>query len=112
MQNPMILEAVTLQDTIDFLNSALALDRTAISALVAARVPCAPELGDHPTIQVWSHDGIRQVGMLGILNGLFGADETGWGAICAVSFADGVIEKFARTRDERKDSSAKERQAL
>ena len=55
-----IREQVTIEDVIDLLNEAASLDPGAMEALVAGRV-----------------------GLLGILNGLFGADVDGWGVIAA-----------------------------
>lgn len=60
-----------------------------MQALFAHRVPCNSALRDHPTIQV-AADGDEDipggaqasVGVIGLLNGLFGVDERGWGHIC------------------------------
>lgn len=66
------------------LNDALQLDPEAITYLMDARVPCNDAMGQHPTIQVGCQGGECRVGLLGVLNGLFGLDDqTGWGAIVA-----------------------------
>lgn len=75
------------------LNQALEADPEAVAGLVNHRVPCNAKLAAHPTIQV----GPDGVGLLGILNGLFGADPRGWGFICAVLSEDGTILRFERT---------------
>src|SRR6185503_13533022 len=106
---------VTVDDAIAFLNLALGLDRKAITELVDHRVVCNLALGDHPTIQVgwWPKDGSPlgpgraytddgttelRVGLLGLLNGLFGTNKDGWGFITAEVDDQGVISGFMRTK--------------
>lgn len=80
----MIRPTVSVEDAIQFLNELLELDRPAIAALIANHVPCNKDLAEHPTVQVRAqHDGYL-IGMLGILNGLFGTDENLFGPIVAV----------------------------
>jgi len=81
----MKLSTLTVDTAIEFLNELLRADPQAVSALIETRVPCNQELADHPTVQVRSYglNGGYQVGLLGILNGLFGVDEEGWGPIAA-----------------------------
>lgn len=76
---------------VDLLNEAFALDPQAMQALFAHRVPCNSALRDHPTIQVAAAGEALPgaatapactVGVIGLLNGLFGVDERGWGHIC------------------------------
>jgi hypothetical protein len=94
----MIRETISIDDAIVLLNSALECDRSAVSALVAARVPCNRGLAGHPAIQSGLRGGSGyEVGILGVLNGFFGTDERGWGPICAMVEADGSITKFERT---------------
>lgn len=83
------------------LNELVGVDRKALETLIEFRVPCDEFLADHPTVQVSvSGEGEAkscQVGLLGILNGLVGVQEDGWGYITAV-FDDGHrLEKFVRT---------------
>jgi hypothetical protein len=89
-------ESISIDETIDLLNSALNLDRKALSDLIAGRVVCNEVLADHETIQVGNFNGELRVGLLGILNGLFGIDAVGWGPISAVLRGDGLIKKFER----------------
>lgn len=86
---------VTIDYTIQFLNKLLELDRDAVEALINARVPTNKEMADHPTVQVNLSSGTYLVGMLGILNGLFGIDNTGFGPIVGV-FDDGKLIAFRR----------------
>jgi hypothetical protein len=77
-----IAESVTLDRAVELLNEALKLDHDTIEALVEYRVGCNKDLAEHPTIQV-GLDATKKsgfiVGMLGILNGLFGASSQGGG---------------------------------
>jgi len=90
-----IVKEVTLDHVLDVLNRAVEADSDAIRNLVEQRVQCNKTLADDPTIQVGNYHkagvmlnkhvfGNFSIGLLGILNGLFGVDETGWGAIAAV----------------------------
>jgi hypothetical protein len=91
----MIVRTTNTHEVVRILNEALATDVQAISALVAARVPCNEALADHPTIQVGTHDGVTKVGILGIINGFFGIGEDGYGAIEAnLNQESGLIVEF------------------
>lgn len=96
-------DSVTVDQVLELLNDALALDPLAMTELFEHRVECVKELADHPTIQcVESYDGVGGygVGVLGLLNGLFGTDVRGWGALQMVvdDTDDGVmIRRFQRT---------------
>ncbi|MGH9094977.1 MAG: hypothetical protein ACRDXE_07440 [Acidimicrobiales bacterium] len=97
-----------------------AADPTVLPALIEFRVACNRKVGDDPTVQIgtaehgapicpwcgavlaeWDHDtdcprsGPRleasgSVGLLGVINGLFGADENGVGFIAACYADDGT----------------------
>jgi hypothetical protein len=87
----MIQESVTLAHVIDVLNNAVESDPDAMHALVETRVPCNKSLAEHPTIQVATiedtsirmGDAEYRVGIVGLLNGLFGVDSNMWGTISA-----------------------------
>ena len=74
---------VSLAFLIDFLNQVNDIDPSVLPALIAYRVPCNEELGEHLTIQTGKTDDGYEVGILGILNGLFGVQDDGWGYIAA-----------------------------
>ncbi len=84
---------MTIDNAIDLMNDALKCDGVAISQLAFTRVPCNQALAQHPSIQV---SGESTVGLLGILNGLFGIDSRGRGYIEAYVY-DGQIVRFQRT---------------
>jgi hypothetical protein len=70
--------SVSVDDAIAVLNQIHRADPTVMPVLIGHRVPCNRELGDHPTVQVGLIDGADkndqryEVGLLGILNGIFG----------------------------------------
>ncbi len=87
---------------VELLNGMLEMDRPAVGALIANRVPCNRELADHPTVQVGRQHGGFHVGLLGIVNGICGIDDaTGWGAITAVfdEPEDGVPDRVGNLLD-------------
>ena len=93
---------VTVDAAIAYLNELVKLDPKAMHALVETRHSCNQALADHPTAQVaTSNGGLASVGLLGILNGLFGVDEDGWGPITANFDDQGILTSFTRT-DPRK----------
>ena len=80
------------------MNELLEMDPVAVSALCHVRVPCNETLAAHPKVQVAllrdpaeaAGEGDEySVGLLGLLNGIGGADYLGRGAIAAY-FDDGV----------------------
>lgn len=80
----MLKDSVTIDDVIELLNDAFAKDPEAINELVAIRVFCNEILANHPTIQVAGPalSGVGySVGLIGILNGIFGVADDGYGAI-------------------------------
>lgn len=103
----MLRDSVTVEQAIELLNSALEADPIAIQNLMNSRVTCNDDLANHPTIQVGS-DGVGEdspfrVGLLGIVNGLFGTwNSNGYGAIHAECMSDGTIVTFARTSGREK----------
>lgn len=68
----------------DYLNDLLEYDRPAIAAMMANRIPCSREMADHPTVQVSVQHGGFHVGLLGVMNGLCGVHDDGYGLISAV----------------------------
>ena len=94
--------ALGVDDAIDRLNKMLEADPVAISALVETRVPCNQEMADHPTVQV-TDEGLQggyKLGILGVLNGLFGVDQDGWGPIAAQYEQDDLSTVIGFTRSD------------
>lgn len=72
------------------LNRALESDPDAISELFAYRVECNDKLADDPTIQVKARDGEHPtVGAFGVINGILGATDDGFGFIAMEVEDDG-----------------------
>jgi len=93
-------EKVTLGQTVIFLNQLLKADPEAIQKLLVSRVPCGDRLANHPAVQVLSTASGPMIGLLGILNGLFGKDRAGLGQIIAeCDREDGKLKGFW-TREE------------
>lgn len=86
---------------IQVLNEALEQDSNAIHALIRHRVVCNAALADHRSIQVgqYTDSKLFHVGLLGIINGIFGITPTGRGLIEMVVDDDGTILRFQRHKD-------------
>jgi len=96
----MIKKEITVNNAINCLNEIFKHDPEAVALLVKNRIPCNKALAAHESVQVRENcDGKFSVGILGILNGLFGADEKGYGPIAAVCEKDGTITSFQRYGD-------------
>ena len=99
---------VSVKKVIAILNEINELDTSVLPALISHRVSCNKALGQHPTVQVgYINDDPKteryEVGFLGILNGLFGTDENGWGHIYVHLKENGSIDKFSiGTHEEHK----------
>jgi hypothetical protein len=81
-------ESITIDHAIAVLNRMLEADPAATRELILTHISCNEDLSNDPTIQVRSYkvqedDPAYSVGILGLLNGLFGVDEGGWGPITA-----------------------------
>jgi len=74
------------QYIVDQLNEIYSHDPEALHALCESRVPCNEALRKHPTVQVLVEGGGTEsrVGLLGILNGIVGIQDDGWGYISAI----------------------------
>ena len=87
---PMSLQPRTANDAVQVLNEALALDAPAVARLISCRVPCNLALAAHPTIVVGADHsgGPDMVGLIGVLNGIFGDPEEAQGPIAVVMDPD------------------------
>ena len=88
---------ITVDDATEYLNELVELDKLALRALIDLRTPCNEQLADHPTAQVASTMAGPAIGMLGVLNGLFGVDEHGWGFITAIVSDEDELVEFRKT---------------
>lgn len=79
----MIRSRISVDRVLEVLNRAIEADPEAMHNLIEHRVYCNDKLAVDPDIQVAIQpDNEQTVGLLGILNGLFG-NQSGWGAIAA-----------------------------
>lgn len=98
-----IKESITVQDACDLLNEYLSLDYPSCSRLITHRVNCNKAISDHPTIQTKDFPGRSKwrVGVLGLLNGMFGADDNSVGAISYELDPEGRIVHFLPTPERK-----------
>lgn len=89
---------ISVDQVVDYLNELLQIDRCATGALVANRVPCNEAMADHKSVQTLGVNGGYAVGLLGIINGMFGADENGYGEISYEFEIDGARTNIVRFR--------------
>ena len=95
-------DEVTVGQVVELLNQALQADDAALTDLIQTRVACNEKLAKHSSIQVGLAPGcdpedkklFYEVGILGLLNGLFGVDEKQWGAIAAEMDPSGHVRRF------------------
>ena len=96
-------ETVTLDEVIEYLNSLVKADPLAMRALICNRVPCNRELAEHPTCQVGQWQEGFHVGIVGVINGMFGVfgeDEeghVGWGPVAWVLDEEKGLCGFGRS---------------
>jgi hypothetical protein len=98
--------SVSVDEAVAVLNRIHEKDPTVLPALLAHRVECSEELAEDETVQVEafpadnhsrSRDGGFRVGVLGVLNGVFGLNgDRGWIA-AVVDRETGRLLRFERT---------------
>lgn len=80
-------ETVAVKDVLAMLNEIHALDSELTTNMVLHRFPCNKDIRDHKTVQAHCYGDASlenpKVGLLGILNSLFGIDKNHFGAIAA-----------------------------
>lgn len=81
---------VCVQDAVTLLNEATHADRETMQELIEHRIVCNLDLAYHPTIQV--NDKL-EVGLLGIINGIFGLNASLEGYVRAV-YQDDILVRF------------------
>jgi len=96
-------KSVTPRAVVKLLNEMLEIDPRATRLLANMRVACNKSLENHPTIQVGAYKKSDKpgVGIIGVLNGLFGIDSSGFGPIVAV-YDDDRLDYFATIEDFKK----------
>lgn len=88
---------ITICDAINALNDMVKTDRATIKNLLSIRIECNEALADHPTVQVMADNHKYRVGLLGIINGIFGANDEGIGFIAAEYDDEGKLMGFIPT---------------
>ncbi len=96
----MIKPTITPADAVTMLNEMLQLDPAATAIMIGVRQQVNDALAQHPTIQTHgTPEGVFLVGLLGVINGLFGIREDGFGAVMAVYDEHGALDRFECTVD-------------
>jgi hypothetical protein len=85
---------INVDEVISLLNEVYKLDPELAEKIVELRAHCNESIAAHPTIQVAKVQGEYLVGILGILNGLCGKDEDGYGYIAAMYDDKGLLTGF------------------
>jgi hypothetical protein len=92
-------ENISVKDVCELMNEMLEMDYSCTYNLVSIRVDCNEAILNHPTIQVQQiGKDSPKVGILGILNGLFGVNDDNMGSI-SMMIDNGKIVTFLPTGD-------------
>ena len=86
-----------INNAIEVLNRIHQSDSRVLPRLIGYRIGCNAVLAADPTVQVGKTPLGWEVGLLGIINGLFGINANGSGWITAVFDDDGNLLRFQRT---------------
>lgn len=78
----MVKKSITPQDACNLLNEFFKLDPKSAMALTLHHEKCNQKIIDHPSIIVAEHKNGAGIGLLGIINGMFGVRKDGMGPIC------------------------------
>ena len=84
-------------DVIAYLNSLVETDSLAIRAMLCMRIPCNEALADDPTCIVDQWEQGFTVGLMGLINGMFGLNENDIGKIAYMMNEDGSGLQFIET---------------
>lgn len=98
----MVKETISIANALETLNELLALDKEAMCNLLEARVECNEAMAEHDTLQVLAIGKGYMLGILGVLNALFGAREDGWGEITLKLNDNNEAAAFIRTSEWKK----------
>jgi hypothetical protein len=90
---------ISAQDVCSLLNEFLELDPKCAQTILSHRVKCNDAVACHSTIQVqqFIDDKFPKVGIIGLINGVFGKRADGRGIICADIDTTGKILNFKLT---------------
>lgn len=81
-------EPMRLDLTLCVLNEILRLDKEAANKLVTHRFECNQQLAEHPTIPVFTENGVDKIGLLGVINGILKKEDPTGSGICAIIDTD------------------------
>jgi len=82
-KNSMLRRFITVEDVCSLLNEFLKMDPVCATALISHKEACNEAVTKHPIIQVFQYENEPpKVGLMGLLNGMFGVRDDSRGAIC------------------------------
>jgi hypothetical protein len=99
----MIKKSVTAKDICSLLNELLEKDSSFVKNLMEVHVPCNEDIANHPTVQVRGYNeypNVHTCGIMGLINGILGIREDGFGALCYEIDEAGNIVEFKETPTE------------
>lgn len=109
-ESAMPRSATTVETAAGILNELLTADPRAMQELINARVKCNQALADHPTAQTRRRGPGHEIGLLGVINAIFGKNADGAGAICAeIDDNTGAIVRFCQTPEVERDAQSPEK---
>lgn len=85
------MNKISANDAIKILNEIHRIDPNVMPQLISYRIVCNDNLAKHPTVQVNTS---KEVGLLGILNGMFGVKDNDYGYIAAEFTTEGKLMGF------------------
>lgn len=89
------IRRIAVEEAVKVLNRINEADPSVMPTLIRMRVPCNEAVRDDETVQVGSSNGVDyEVGILGLINGIFGIDENHYGFIYAYMGAEGTVIRF------------------
>ena len=103
----MLKKQIRPKEVIAYLNRLLKIDRLAVETLFNVRVLCNDRMAKHPTVQVARFSQRYAVGIIGIINGMFGVDSNKWGCIAMDLTKSNKIKKFRLVRRNDISNSSK-----
>jgi len=93
----MFRDKISIDETIEYLDSLFVADPRAMRAMLRTLTVCNNALAEHPTAQAWTWGEDASIGLMGIINGMFGVDGDGRGAIAYCLDEAGELVGFMRT---------------
>lgn len=102
-------KTVSVSDVVKYLNELCEIDSDAIKSLIEYRVSTNKEMMEHPSVCVMCSEDSNgnpihpKLGMLGVINGIFGISKSEWHYIAAEFDEDGNFHRFLESPQAQKE---------